>query len=319
MRGSLQTWEASALARLPRVAPGPPEGTRPARPGWLESRTSLEDPLSLGRGIVGVQVGAGLRRVFPRPYLVALGTWLAGLVLFLILVAHKTHRAGLSHGGKSRFHVAARTGAPEVGGERVGSRRRGLVATHAPGIGTMVVIVARGAGRTGRQRGATLVAGHAILRFMPAVVERESTRSRRRPHTQVHGLLHVSQAAGVVTAGARGLPLRAVVTGHAFPLGQVRPCRLVAGGVTLDARQPPVGSVSGNPLVAIRAGDLLVGSVREAWAASGPAHLIGQERPPYRLHVFFSGLRSSGHGGLDVAGLLRRGFATARHEEYDSK
>jgi hypothetical protein len=274
----------------------------------------------MGRGIVGVQVGAGLRGVFPRPHLVALGALLPWLVLFLILVAHQTHRAGLRHRGKSRFRMAARTGAPEVGRKRVGSRRRRLMAAHAPGIGPVMVIMARSAGRTGRQRGATLVASHAVFRFMPAVVERESTRSRCRPHTQVHGLLHVSQAARVMTAGARGLSLRAVVAGHALPLGQVRPRRLVAGRVTLDARQSPVGPVPGNPLVAIRAGDLLVGSMREAWAASGPAHLIGQERPPHLLHHLFSGLRGSGHRGLDVVGLrLRRRFTAARNEECDSK
>jgi hypothetical protein len=77
--------------------------------------------------------------------------------------------------------------------------------------------------------------------------------------------------------------------------------------------------VARNALVAVRAGDLLVGSVREAWTASGPAHLIGQERPSHLLHHLFTGLHRSGHRGLDVVGLLWRGFAPARNEEYDSK
>jgi hypothetical protein len=69
--------------------------------------------------------------------------------------------------------------------------------------------------------------------------------------------------------------------------------------------------MTGYPLVAIRAGDLLVGSVRKAWAAPGPAHLVGQERPPHLLHHLFSGLGGGGHRGLDVVGPLGRGFAPA--------
>jgi hypothetical protein len=52
--------------------------------------------------------------------------------------------------------------------------------------------------------------------------------------------------------------------------------------------------------------------MREAGAASGPAHLIGQERPSHLLDGFLVRFHRGGHRGLDVVGLrLRWGFTTA--------
>lgn len=128
---------------------------------------------------MGVGVGVSLgRAIIPGSDLMALGTLSPGFVLLLILMADQAHSAGLRHCGQCRLDVAAGAGASQVCRQGMRSRRRGLVTTHAPCIGYMVVIVAVGANGAGRQCGPTLVASRALLRLVPLVVEGEFPLSR---------------------------------------------------------------------------------------------------------------------------------------------